>query len=57
MSPFKLEPPPLVKLADRVDVIRSEGRLGNLWASMLNYAGCPVESFADSDGLLTDIFA
>jgi hypothetical protein len=34
----------------------NEGKLGNLWLSMLKYAGCPVDSFADSDGPLTEIF-
>ena len=34
----------------------NEGRLGNLWLSMLKYAGCPVDSFADSDGPLTEMF-
>ena len=34
----------------------NEGRLGNLWLSMLKYAGCPVESFADSNGVLYEIF-
>ena len=35
---------------------QSEGRLANLWLSMLNYAGCHVETFADSTGPLTEIF-
>lgn len=30
--------------------------LGNLWLSMLKHAGCPVESFADSNGVLSEIF-
>ena len=34
----------------------SETPLANLWLSMLNYAGCSVESFADSDGVLSEIF-
>ncbi|MDG2470778.1 MAG: hypothetical protein P8M80_15970 [Pirellulaceae bacterium] len=34
----------------------NEGRLGNLWLSMLKVAGCPVESFADSEGALTEMF-
>ena len=30
--------------------------LGNLWLSLLNWAGCPAESFTDSDGRLTEKF-
>lgn len=33
-----------------------EARLSNLWLSMLNYAGCPVKSFSDSTGPITQIF-
>ncbi len=35
----------------------SETPLANLWISMLNYAGCAITSFADSDGVLSEIFA
>lgn len=34
----------------------NETPLGNLWLSMLKHAGCPVDSFADSDGPLTEMF-
>ena len=33
-----------------------ETPLGNLWLSMLRYAGCETESFADSSGVLSDIY-
>ncbi len=33
-----------------------ETPLGNLWLSMLKHSGCPVDSFADSDGPLSGIF-
>ncbi len=34
----------------------NESRLANLWLSMLKWSGCPVDSFADSDGPLTEMF-
>ncbi len=34
----------------------NESPLGNLWLSMLKHTGCDVDSFADSDGVLDDIF-
>ena len=34
----------------------SEGKLSNLWLSMLRQSGCQLESFADSDGPLTEVF-
>jgi hypothetical protein len=35
----------------------NESRLANLWLAMLKWAGCPVGSFADSDGPLTEMFS
>lgn len=35
----------------------NEGKLSNLWLSMLKHVGCPVDSFANSDGPLTEIFS
>ena len=34
----------------------SKTPLGNLWLSMLHYAGCNVDAFADSSGPLTEVF-
>jgi hypothetical protein len=35
---------------------QSESRLANLWFSMLKHVGCPLDSFADSNGVLSEIF-
>ena len=35
----------------------NESPLGNLWLSMLNHVGCPVESFAGSNDVLPELFA
>lgn len=35
----------------------NESPLGSLWLSMLKNVGCPVDSFADSDGVLSELFA
>lgn len=34
----------------------NESALDNLWLSMLRHVGCPVDSFAGSDGVLPEIF-
>lgn len=46
-----------VRQGQHVVYKQSEGRLANLWLSMLHHAGCRIESFADSTGLLTEIFS
>lgn len=33
-----------------------ETPLGNLWLSMLKQVGCPIDSFADSNGVLDEMF-
>jgi hypothetical protein len=35
---------------------KDETPLGNLWLSMLKHSGCPTQSFADSNGVLDEIF-
>jgi hypothetical protein len=34
----------------------NEGRLADLWLGILKHSGCPVDSFADSEGPLTEMF-
>ncbi len=35
---------------------QNESRLSDLWLSMLHFAGCPVEKFADSTGGFSNLF-
>lgn len=45
-----------IRQGQHVAYKEDESALDNLWLSMLKHVGCPEDSFAGSDGVLTEIF-